>query len=466
MSSVSLGVWDQVVLACYAALVLGAGFLASRRASTGVQYLLAGRTLTLPLFVMTLVSTWYGGILGVGEFSYLYGLSSWITQGLPYYFFAALFALLLAGRIRRSGHLSIPDRLEAVYGRRAALAGSVCTFILASPAPSILMLGVLLHLVTGWGLLPCMAAGTVVSTLYLFLGGFRADVYTDAVEFVVMFLGFGAILPYAVSEGGGLEFLTLRLPPLHLTWHGGHGVQFIMVWFFIALWTLVDPSFHQRCLAAESEKTARGGILISIFFWFAFDAMTSAAGLYARALLPRLDQPMMAYPLLAEAILPEGVKGFFFAGLLATVMSTLNTTAFVSASTLGRDIVQRLRGRAGDDRLHAVSTRWGLCLTGLVSIGLAAAIPSVIRLWYTIGSAMVPGLLIPLVSSYFPGRRVGGGIALFSMLGGACVSVGWILAGAGSAPFLGVEPFYPGLGASGAVWVVGWVLAPAGPSRG
>ena len=35
------------------------------------SYLLGGRRLTLIPFVATLVSTWYGGILGVGEFTYL-----------------------------------------------------------------------------------------------------------------------------------------------------------------------------------------------------------------------------------------------------------------------------------------------------------------------------------------------------------------------------------------------------------
>ena len=48
---------------------------------------------------MTLVSTWYGGILGVGEFSYRYGISNWVIQGVPYYVFALFFAFLLAKRI-------------------------------------------------------------------------------------------------------------------------------------------------------------------------------------------------------------------------------------------------------------------------------------------------------------------------------------------------------------------------------
>jgi SSS family solute:Na+ symporter len=102
--------------------------------------------LTLPIFIMTLVSSWYGGILGVGEFSYRYGISNWFVQGLPYYIFAALFAVLLAKKIRGTNLISIPDKLEAAYGKQTAILGSVLTFILMTPAPYILMLGVFLQM--------------------------------------------------------------------------------------------------------------------------------------------------------------------------------------------------------------------------------------------------------------------------------------------------------------------------------
>ena len=101
---------------------------------------------------MTLVATWYGGILGVGEFSYRYGISNWVTQGLPYYLFAGLFAWFLAPRIRATNLLTIPDKLEASYDRKTAVLGSALTLILVTPAPYLLMLGVLLEMLFGWGL--------------------------------------------------------------------------------------------------------------------------------------------------------------------------------------------------------------------------------------------------------------------------------------------------------------------------
>ena len=89
--------------------------VARRPASGAVDYLVAGRRLTLPAFVATLVSTWYGGILGVGEYAWRHGLSNWLVFGVPYYLYAAVFAFLLAA--------PRPPQPHAVHPRpaRAAL---------------------------------------------------------------------------------------------------------------------------------------------------------------------------------------------------------------------------------------------------------------------------------------------------------------------------------------------------------
>ncbi|MFH1017282.1 MAG: sodium:solute symporter family protein [Pseudomonadota bacterium] len=450
---ISLSPIDQVIIVGYFLVVIAIGLLSTRRKPNALEFLLAGRTLTLPVFVMTLVSSWYGGILGVGEFSYLYGFSNWIIQGFPYYFFAALFAFILAEKVRRTDLLTIPDKLEDAYGRKTAVLGSFLTFLLMVPAPYVLMLAVLLQLLTGWALSTCLIVGTVASTIYLFSGGFRSDVNTDIFEFFFMFLGFGLILPFAYFKFGGIEFIKSHVPPAHMTWNGGNSTQFVLIWFFIALWTFVDPTFHQRCYAAKSGRTARWGILVSILFWFVFDAMTTFAGLYARAALPNLTQPMMSYPLLAEQTLPSVAKGFFYIGMLATIMSTFNTQAFVSATTLGRDVFLRLRGDMGGNSVRA--TRWGLLITGVGSMALAWYIPSVVRLWYTIGTVIVPGLLVPLVSSYFARTRIPSSYAFVAMLSGWLVSLGWLLFGKGFP--LEIEPMYPGLFVSLAVWAVGWL---------
>jgi SSS family solute:Na+ symporter len=456
---------DSILILLYFLAVIYVGFRAVRRGKDDTEdFLLAGRTLTLPMFVATLVSTWYGGILGVGEFSYRYGISNWFVLGAPYYVFALLFALFLARRIRATGHLTIPDKLEASYDRRTALLGGVLTFFLITPAAYVLMVGILVQLVFGLSLTVSVTLTTILTICYLYWGGFRSDVWTNVLEFILMFLGFALVLPFAYHQLGGWEYIASHVPPLHLSWHGGNTWQYILVWFFIALWTLVDPAFHQRCYAAKDGRTAQRGILVSIAFWFFFDFMTSMAGLYARAALPDLSDPSFSYPMLAELVLPPVAKGLFYVGMLATIMSTLSSLMFISASTIGKDLAGRLVQSSGAAGHRDVVHRWtriGLVVSAIFSVILALGVPSVVRIWYSVGTAIVPGLLVPLMASYFGRLRIPGRYAFWAMLLGWLVSTVWLVQGqmnpvAGAPEYwLGMEPMYPGLIVSLVAWGMG-----------
>ena len=124
---------DLAVIGAYFIAVIAIGFFSARRSPSSSDFLLAGRSLTLPVFVMTLVSTWYGGILGVGEFSYRYGISNWIVQGAPYYFFAMIFAFFLAEKVRDTNFATIPDKLHDAYDLKTAVLGALLTFFLMTP---------------------------------------------------------------------------------------------------------------------------------------------------------------------------------------------------------------------------------------------------------------------------------------------------------------------------------------------
>ncbi len=483
---IHLAAVDVVIIIVYFAAVVYIGYRAAKRTGTSEDdFLLAGRTLTLPVFVMTLVSSWYGGVLGVGEFSYRYGLVNWVVQGVPYYIFAAVFAFALAKKVRATNLYTIPDKLALSYGRKTAILGSFLTFVIMTPAPYILMLGVLLEMLFGWSLPLSLVVTAIVAVSYLYRGGFRSDVQTNVLEFLLMFGGFSCILPYSMTRYGGLSFLESALPPMHLTWNGGNSVQYILVWFFIALWTLVDPAFHQRCYAARNGNVARWGIVWSIFFWCLFDFMTTTAGLYARAVIPHLSQPMMAYPMLAEIVLPPVIKGIFYVGMLATIMATLNTLAFVSAQTLGRDFWLRWRHPGLFQDLHTAdlpsganstatrATQAGLIISFLFSSLLALAIPSVVQLWYTLGTVIIPGLLVPLIASYFQRLRINPTTAFLAMVSGWGTSTIWFLIrylpGHNDSYPLGIEPMYPGLILSIMIWGAGkaWMhkTEPRDPDR-
>ncbi|MDZ7718164.1 MAG: sodium:solute symporter family protein [Balneolaceae bacterium] len=427
---------------------------------TEEQFLLSGRKVTLPAFVATLVSTWYGGILGVGEWSYQFGISQWLILGAPFYIFSAIFAVFLAGKIRLNKALTIPEAVANQYSERAGRISALPIFILVSPAPYILMLGLIFQFLIG-GDAPFLLYASLValfSVLYIIIGGFGAVIRTDILQVVLMFAGFIILLIFAISEFGGFGILINELPSGHMDITGGHSLQYILVWFFIALWTFVDPSFHQRAAAAESPETAKRGIFWSIAFWVAFDFLTCFAGMYAFAILGEgLDQPVLAYPLLADQILPVGLKGIFFLSLLATIMSTLDSYLFISGQTLGRDYLVKYFPNIRPNLL----TRIGILVSAIIGIILIIIYPSVIDLWYVIGSVFIPGLLIPVLGIYLKPFQFPARIVYASIIGCTLVSLTWLILGTvipqpqSGYAFYGLEPFYPGLFLAILLWVYG-----------
>ena len=451
--------WGLILL--YFAFLAAVWLRRLRLRSSALEYLVAGRRVTLPAFVATLVATWYGGILGVGEYSWRYGVSNWLVFGVPYYIGALLFAWLFARRARQVALYTIPDLLDRHYGRGPAVLGAVTVFVTSAPAAYVLMLGTLFAAMFGLPLVPCVIAAAVLSLFYISNGGLRTVVFTDQVQFVLMYAGFIVIVAFLVAKHGGLGFLGGALPASHFTWHGGNPPQAILVWYVIALSTLVDPGFWQRAYAARDPDVAYKGVLISVGCWIVFDFLTTTTGLYARAVLPHLKDPVFAFPELARVTLPPFALGLFYLAMIATVMSTIDSYGFIAGSTIARDLVWRLRGDPGEERLPAL-TRIGLWISAVFATTLALADPSVVGLWHDIGSITTPALLLPVATVLLGRGRVGPRWTSAAMVIAFVVSTGWVLAKAfpiaGRAPGypLGLEPIYAGLMASILTYAAAW----------
>ena len=129
---VSFSILDLIIIGGFFLTAILIGFIPKKEVQGDTtQYLLSGRKVGLIFFIMANVAAWYGGILGVGEFTYRYGLLSWVTQGLPYYIFAIIFAIFLAKKIRCASLFTIPDKLSAIYGKEVGILSSFLVFILS-----------------------------------------------------------------------------------------------------------------------------------------------------------------------------------------------------------------------------------------------------------------------------------------------------------------------------------------------
>ncbi len=458
-----LGLIDTSIVLFYLGILWFIAIRSARKEDKDENFLLAGRRLTIPAFVATLVTTWYGGILGVGEFGWKHGISTWLVFGIPYYIHAIIFALFLAPLARRGKYINLPDQLDRAYGRNTAIVGAALLFIMTVPAAYILMLGELIRLIIPLPLIAALVLGAAFSTAYLWHGGFRAVVRTDKLQFLLMFGGFFILLFFCLNHLS-LSDLAIKLPSTHLTWHGGNRGAYIALWYIVAAQTYIEPSFYQRCYAAKSESTAKWGTMISVGVWLIFDIVTTLTALYSRVLIPELANPVNAYPSLAGLLLPVGLLGIFIAGLFATVMSTVDSYGFLAAMLLGRDIVSRAKGKISSGQ-SIRSVRLSLIVVAVLAILLAAWKGSVVDIWKELGSIGTPALLIPVLTSFWKKSCMTSRGALISMALAGGVAILWTLSNylPGSTGYLlGIEPVYPGLVTSITVFLVDRFILRAG----
>ena len=435
---------DTAVALAFVALMLALGFSVRLQQNTMLQFLAAGRSLTLPVFVATLVTTWYGGILGVGESVADFGWGAWLLLGVPYYLFGWIYARFFSARVRAAAQLSLPERLEMRYGRSVGLTGALLIFLLAVPSAQVLMLGVLLQCVSGLPLAVSVVLATGIGSLFLYRGGLLADARASLIAFAMMYLGFFAMIAYCLTHYPLTATLSAITDKHLLQFSGGASPAVVFGFFVLGAWTLVDPAFHQRAASAASEAIGTRGVYVSVALWFLFDSMTITTGMYALALLrPMPADTMMIYPAFAQAILPSGLKGLFICGIAGTVLSATVGYMLVSGATVGRELIARVKKGVSEAEVTAWS-RAGIFLSCVAAIVLALTIPSVVSLWYDWGGVLVGALLPAVVLSYRGSDRTHAApwSVLASMTAGFAASCGWLIYGRATGnPDLSVRAF-------------------------
>lgn len=363
-----------------------------------VELLLMGRRLTLPVFVATLVATWYGGIFGVTALTFEKGIYNLLTQGFFWYGSYLIFAFFLVKKIRNFEVMTIPEMAGKIFGPKAERLTATLNFLNLLPLAYTISLGLFLQSLFGGSLFLNTAFGVLLVTLWSLWGGFRAVVFSDIVQFFFMIIAVMLVVVFAWDQFGSPLELKDKLPLTHLDWTGGESISTVMVWGFIALSTLVDPNFYQRVLAAESEKTAKKGILISTVVWFIFDCFTTLGALYARVVMPDAA-PENAYLQFAMQIVPHGIRGLILAGILAIILSTLDSYLFNAATCVSYDFFKlKHKFKIWHHHVALVGVSIFSVIFGMYFEG------NVVDVWKTMGSFSAACLLFPLlVGQWKPG---------------------------------------------------------------
>lgn len=302
------------------------------------EHLLMGRQLTLPLFIATLSSSWYGDIFGVTQIAFEHGIYNFITQCLFWYIAYFIFAIFLAKKINSSRALTMPNLVSKIYGNKSAKLAAIIILAKTLPISYAISLGLFLQLIIPMNLTLAISIGILLVTIYCFFGGFRAIVFTDAIQFVVMCLGVFSVLLFSFIKFGGISYLKANLPASHFNITSNYSFAYTISWLFIAFSsTFINPTFYQRCFAASSAKVASRGILWSILVWALFDICTTLGAMYAKSAIPNAPA-INGYITYALQILPMGFRGLLLATILATILSTLDAKLFLASNVLFFDL--------------------------------------------------------------------------------------------------------------------------------
>jgi SSS family solute:Na+ symporter len=144
--------------------------------------------------------------------------------------------------------------------------------------------------------------------------------------------------------------------------------------------------------------------------------------------------------------MPAGFRGLVLAGLLATVLSTLDSYVFTASTTLVYDL--------GPRRLQKSlkAHHWGILVTGILAVGFSGYFEGNIKeIWKALGSFSAAALLLPiLVGHFFPGRLNDSGFTM-AALAAILATLTWRNLEL-STPWSYFDPIYAGFTAS--LWVI------------
>ena len=443
---------DGVVFFFIFACTLGAVAYGRRRLKKShttedkFELLLMGRRITLPLFIASLVASWYGEISGATAFTYEHGLYSFLTQSLVWYAVYIIFALVLIRRIPKNNAATFPELVGNHLGERAHRITAVLTILSMLPIASILSIGIFIHFLTGWTIFNSSAIGLLCIFSYSLSGGLRSVVFADVVQFIAMVSAVILVAVFAIIHYGSPAHLIPLLPENHLKLMGGKHFSEVFIWSFIALSTLVDPLFYQRALAARDERQAKMGILGATIVWFIFDCAAVLGALYARAYMPNLNSNE-SYLDFAMKILPTGFRGFILAGIFSAIVSSLDSHLFSASSMFSFDLLKK-------EKFSKRRLQFSMIGVGLVALFITPFFDNIAMVWKVMGSLSSACLLFPwLLMMVFPKYKnetrflssVAGGLVL--MIAGAFVNY---------LNFTEIDGFYFGLLGS----ILGFWLSP------
>lgn len=431
----------------YLVLLIGIGVYSARFSSSGIsEFFIGGRKMNKLIIALSAVvsgrSAWL--LLGVTGLVYMRGLSAiWALVG--YISVELILFLTYAKRLREFSEqydcITVPDffaeRFDDKNGSlRAILVSTLLIFMVSYVSAQFVAGGKAFSSSFGIDQDTGVALSAAIILIYTVLGGFLAVSLTDTIQafFMIFALVFLPIIAIYDLGGWSAMFHQLNIQDLALLdpWALSAGV--FIGFIGIGLGSPGNPHILSRYMAIDSPDNLKFAAVVGTFWNIVMAAGAVLIGLVGRAYFPEIDMLPFAdeenlYPFLAQLHLSPIMFGIVIASIFAAIMSTADSQLLVAASSVVRDIYDKLIKKEEEIPQKQLVLYSRIVVTVLVAIALVFGWFAeelvywlVLFAWAGLGASLGPTSILAL---YWKGTTKKGVIA--GILTGTVVTIIWEL---------------------------------------
>jgi len=416
------------------ALVIYGLVIAHKKVKTADDMVTGGHRIPFIILVGSLLATWCGGGGITGSAGVVYSGGPWvgaITFAAPPIGIILLY--FIAGKVRKSNKVTVPEIMEARYGKAASIISALCVMlayvgVLATQLKAAADILVLLCSSSGVELSHGLALTicTVVIVVITVGGGLVSVAYSDAISALIMIGGFFLAIPFLISVANSQGAV---LPPEKTTITGGMSGVEILGYFLPSLALMLgDQNMLQRFASAknsdEAKKSNIGMFIGEILVVASIIALvTQAAKLY-----PSLETPSNVIFQVAVDYLPLAFGALVMCACMAFIVTTADSYLLSSATNLTNDIYEKYIRKDATDKQKMLVLRVTIVVFSAIAVALTLYFPTVLALQMTAytmyGAAITPAILFALFS-----KRVTPAAGLAGIIVGGLATIVWTLMG-------------------------------------
>ena len=447
----SLAVLDYAVIAVFFAVMIGVGVYYSRKAKSSDQFFGNDKSIPWWLSGVSFYMNSFSALAFVmySALAYKFG---WVPVTVSWLSVPAVLlgAWFLAVRWRRAAKGSPIDYIAERYtpGMCRTLAILGLPMQLLDNALKLLAIGTVVGVGMGFPLFWSICISGLIIVLYTFLGGLKATLTCDFIQFLVILAVVFALPPLclerlaAVDGGAGLahgfQVFFDKVPAGFFNFTSGKYTWVYMLVFFCCVGSTLSTNWSlvQRYYSTKSEKDAKKMAYLVAALLFVGPPLFFFPAMAARVFLPGIAESEMngVYAIVCREVLPVGMIGMVIAAMFSATMSSLAGNFNAAAAVMVNELYLKF-AKEPSARARMIAARAATVLVGGFVVALtfvmqyAQGADDLFNLSNKVFGVFLPPIAIPMLCGIFV-RKFSKCSGLMGLVGGIAVGLAIFIVGA------------------------------------